>query len=702
MDTNFESLYPRLSMLQHTFQHLRGVTERRERELWRMRIYTLNDLREQAPTQTQLFLEDINNEESTQSELEASIHALSISDIDFFSTRLARREHFRLALAFPADAIFLDIETTGLSRVYNHVTVVGWCLNGKYGFFVRGQNSASLEQALKMAKVIVTFNGSLFDLPFIRHEFPHFHIPAAHVDLRFLARRVGLAGGQKLIEEQLAFARDSTVSSVTGEFAPVLWADYKRGDTEALRRLLRYNAADISGMRSIFDHTVRVLAIDAGLPRKVVAAFPKFSPPKWSTETVLIDAAIQLRLHRWEGQTKPSVSLNHLLDKCGKRPLVSIGIDLTGSESKASGWCLLRDDAVETALIHSDDDLVRHTIAAMPTVVSIDSPLTLPDGRISVFDDDPGRGQFGIMRFCERELKRRGVNVYPALIPSMQRLTARGIQLAARLRSLGVPVIESYPGAAQDIMGIVRKRKGLEHLAKGLSEFGIRGIPPVDRISHDELDAITSAVVGAFFWSGRVERLGLDPIGEEALFIPQVDSTPPFDNVRQVVGISGPLGAGKTTTARFFERNGFKYCRYSEVIEALVRRTHSDISRQLLQEEGQRVHVEFGQRWLGRALIRNHLSSTKLVIDGLRFPDDHAFLVEIFGWKFDHLHINVSRNIRKARYEARESADFELASSHQVESQAQTLERLASIMVDNDSTLANYENQLTNLLSTRF
>jgi uncharacterized protein YprB with RNaseH-like and TPR domain/predicted nuclease with RNAse H fold/dephospho-CoA kinase len=689
-------------MLQHTFQHLRGFSERRERELWQTHTYTLTSFREQAPTQRQLFADDDDSTKGASNELDASIRALAASDVDFFVERLARREHFRLALAFPSDTIFLDIETTGLSRVYNHITVVGWFLNNEYGFFVRGQSIAPLEKALKRAKVIVTFNGSLFDIPFIRHEIPQVHVPAAHVDLRFLARRIGLSGGQKLIEQQLELARDSSVSSMTGEFAPVLWADYKRGDIDALRRLLRYNAADILGMRKIFDHTVKALATNAGLPRKLVSSFPRFSPKKLSVDRQLIESTVETQLHPWEKPATPVLALIHLLAECGKRPLVAVGIDLTGSESKASGWCVLRDDAVETALIYSDDDLVRRTIAVSPTVVSIDSPLTLPDGRISVFDDDPGRVEFGIMRFCERELKRRGVNVYPALIPSMQRLTRRGIQLATRLRSLGIPVIESYPGAAQDIMGIVRKRKGLEHLAKGLSEFGIRGIPPVDHISHDELDAITSAVVGAFFWSGRVERLGVDPIGEEALFIPQVNSTQPFDNIGQVIGISGALGAGKTTAARFFERKDFKYCRYSEVIEALVRRTHSDVSRRLLQEEGQRVHVELGQRWLGRALIRNHLSSAKLVIDGLRFPDDHAFLVEIFGWKFDHLHVNVSRNIRKARYEARESADFDLASGHQVESQAQTLEQLASIVVDNDSTLISYESQLANLLSTRF
>ena len=69
------------------------------------------------------------------------------------------------------------------------------------------------------------------------------------------------------------------------------------------------------------------------------------------------------------------------------------------------------------------------------------------------------------MRECERMLKRRGINVYPCLIPSMQKLTRRGIDLAEKFRKLGIPVIESYPGAAQDIVGIPRKRAGLKYLA---------------------------------------------------------------------------------------------------------------------------------------------------------------------------------------------------------------------------------------------
>src|SRR5262249_12826008 len=152
-----------------------------------------------------------------------------------------------------------------------------------------------------------------------------------------------------------------------------------------------------------------------------------------------------------------------------------IGIDLTGSESRPTGWCVLNGRHAETCRVSTDDDMVARVLAERPALVSIDSPLSIPFGRSRVEDDDPGREQFGIMRQCERELKRRGINVYPCLLPSMQGLTRRGIRLAERFRALGIPVIESYPGAAQDIMGIPRKGAGTEFLRQGLADFGVRG-----------------------------------------------------------------------------------------------------------------------------------------------------------------------------------------------------------------------------------
>ncbi|KKL74066.1 hypothetical protein LCGC14_2068580, partial [marine sediment metagenome] len=51
-------------------------------------------------------------------------------------------------------------------------------------------------------------------------------------------------------------------------------------------------------------------------------------------------------------------------------------------------------------------------------------------------------------------------------------------------------VIESYPGAAQDILNIPRKNKGVDLLSEALTKYGIVGHL---NVSHDELDAVTAA-----------------------------------------------------------------------------------------------------------------------------------------------------------------------------------------------------------------
>lgn len=171
-----------------------------------------------------------------------------------------------------------------------------------------------------------------------------------------------------------------------------------------------------------------------------------------------------------------------------------VGIDLTGSEERRSGLACLDDEGlVVTVRLKSDLEIELFTLDMAPDLVSIDSPLSLPENPEKIYRD------------CELELKRRGIGVYWCLLPSMKKLTMRGIGLAEKMRRNGLGVIESYPGAAQDIMGIPRKSKGIKVLAAGLAEYGIVGNLDV---SHDELDAITAAIVGLMYLRGEYEALG--------------------------------------------------------------------------------------------------------------------------------------------------------------------------------------------------
>jgi len=203
---------------------------------------------------------------------------------------------------------------------------------------------------------------------------------------------------------------------------------------------------------------------------------------------------------------------------------VVVGIDLTGSEKKPSGWALLQNGFVETKRIRTDQEIIDQTILISPGIICIDAPLSLPVGRITVFDDDPGRQEFGITRLCERLLLKRGIRSYPPLIKSMQNLTFRGMMLASKFRQLGYTVIEVFPGGCQDILGLGRKQKGLAELITGISVLGLKGDYLNTKISHDEADAITAAIAGIFFLSGQYESIG--DSDEGVIVVPKLsDST---------------------------------------------------------------------------------------------------------------------------------------------------------------------------------
>lgn len=238
-----------------------------------------------------------------------------------------------------------------------------------------------------------------------------------------------------------------------------------------------------------------------------------------------------------------------------------IGLDLTAGD-KATGVAFLRGLAVETCSLFSDDEILNYVRERHPSIVSIDSPLGLPGGKDSI---DPDAG---IMRVAEYDLASIGIPAYPSLIDSMQNLTLRGIRLRRAIESLpNAPrVIESYPGAAQDILCIPRKQKSLELLREGLHRLGIKG-SGINTTSHDEMDAITSAIVGRFFEAGLFEPMGIP--SEAQLIVPKV---PPLKfEPAPVICLAGKTGAGKSVVARYLSVfYGFQWIRTRSLIRELL------------------------------------------------------------------------------------------------------------------------------------
>ena len=123
-------------MLRNTFIHLPGVGTHRERTLWQQGIMDWD--RFLAAAENHLLRQRIY--ESAVPLVRQSQDAVTTGDLSFFHGRLPSRETWRLYPDFADRALFLDIETTGLSSDYNEVTVIGALGGGKLALFVKGIN----------------------------------------------------------------------------------------------------------------------------------------------------------------------------------------------------------------------------------------------------------------------------------------------------------------------------------------------------------------------------------------------------------------------------------------------------------------------------------------------------------------------------------------------------------------------------------
>ena len=191
-----------------------------------------------------------------------------------------------------------------------------------------------------------------------------------------------------------------------------------------------------------------------------------------------------------------------------------VGVDLAGVPHRPTGICFLKEWDAQTALLFSDDDILGAIDREKPDLVTIDAPLSLPPGRKTIHQKN---GQH--FRPCDLELRRRKIRFFPITLGPMRSLTERGIELMKELEKKGTPVVEIYPGGAQDIWGIPRVKKDREKLRKGLGLLGIRGLRK--DCSEHELDAATAALVGRLYLLGKAEIYG-DPTSG-AIVMPQSD-----------------------------------------------------------------------------------------------------------------------------------------------------------------------------------
>ncbi len=157
---------------------------------------------------------------------------------------------------------------------------------------------------------------------------------------------------------------------------------------------------------------------------------------------------------------------------------------------------------------------------------------------------------------------------------------------------------------------------------------------------------------------------------------------------RLVIGITGRIGAGKTSVGKYLaEQHGFYYIRYSQVLSDWMAKDAE--SKAHLQAVGWEVMAGGMQVELNKRLIGHIEPQQNCAVDGLRHPTDYECLASAFRSEFHLLYIESTEQSRWVRLSGRypKLELFRAADSHPVEQQIESLHKLAFTTINNEGSL---------------
>ena len=256
-------------MLPNTFCHLPGIGVRTEEKLWAAGVLDWDAFAQAHGLMTP------HRHAQAAALIDESRERLAAGDAEFFAARLPAQEHWRLWPHFAQATAYIDIETTGLGRGFDHITSIALFDGKSVRTYVHGRNLERFQDDILAYKLLVTFNGKAFDAPFIEREM-RITLPKAHVDLRYLLKRVGFSGGLKRCEKALGLGRDE-LDGVDGYFAVLLWKRFlDTRDERVLETMLAYNAEDVLSLATLLRHAAEKLL--SGSPFAACVALPDCPP----------------------------------------------------------------------------------------------------------------------------------------------------------------------------------------------------------------------------------------------------------------------------------------------------------------------------------------------------------------------------------------------------------------------------------------
>jgi uncharacterized protein len=266
-------------MLTHTFIHIQGIGVKTEQKLWESGLTDWSRVSSGSiaglPSKLSGFLR-LGTEES--------LRRLEENDPAYFGRRLPTNQTWRMFPEFRSSVAYLDIETTGLDRNHDEITTIALYDGRSIRTYVQGRDLDRFVEDIRDYRILVTYNGLSFDVPFLERYF-RTRLPHAQIDLRYILKSLGFSGGLKRCERQMGMDRGD-LNDVDGFLAVMLWDHHKRKrNPQALETLLAYNVQDTLNLEHLL-----VAAYNMKVARTV------FGPQKILKDVVLPQNPFQVDL----------------------------------------------------------------------------------------------------------------------------------------------------------------------------------------------------------------------------------------------------------------------------------------------------------------------------------------------------------------------------------------------------------------------
>jgi uncharacterized protein YprB with RNaseH-like and TPR domain len=283
-------------MLQNTFIHIQSIGAITEQRLWESGITNWNSFSGDLPISI-----SAGRKHSLLNGIEESkIHFADRNPV-YFSKQLPSNQSWRLFPDFRDSTAYLDIETTGLDRYFNRITTIALYDGQAIKTYVQGQNLDDFIEDIQKYKVIVSYNGKSFDVPFIESYF-NIRLDHAHVDLRYVLSSLGYRGGLKGCERQMGMDRGD-LKDIDGFFAVLLWEEYQRtGDLKTLDTLLAYNIQDTITLENLMVTAYNIKLKDTPFYKTHLIEEPTLPPANpYSVDLETVDK-IKRSPQYWQSQ----------------------------------------------------------------------------------------------------------------------------------------------------------------------------------------------------------------------------------------------------------------------------------------------------------------------------------------------------------------------------------------------------------------